>query len=58
MKYLALDYGKKKIGLATGNTNISIAFPYNIIFQNNLQKTIEEVINIIKKENIDERFFQ
>ncbi len=47
MKYLGIDWGKSKIGLAIGDDELKIASPFNIISKFN------ELINIIKKEKIN-----
>ena len=52
MKYLGVDYGTKKIGLAKSDENAAFAFPL-IILQNDGKGTyIEEIINICQKEGI------
>ena len=45
--YLGIDWGKSKIGLALADSVNNIATPYKIV------KNIDEVIKIIKQENID-----
>jgi putative Holliday junction resolvase len=51
MKYLGIDYGTKKIGLAVSDTNGKIAFPHSIIATSDKEKEIEKVI---VKEGIGE----
>lgn len=51
MKYLGIDYGTKKIGIAISDDNGKIAFPYMIIPTTEKYLKIEE---IIKKEKIAE----
>ena len=43
MKYLAIDYGKKYIGLAVSDDSGSMAFPMHVVKNNNT------VLNIIQK---------
>lgn len=51
MKYLGIDYGTKKVGLAVSNPEGTIAFPLTIILStSNLLNTITDLIN---KENIE-----
>jgi len=42
LKVLAIDYGKRRIGLALGDTNLRIAVPIGSI-ENRNQKTFEEI---------------
>jgi putative Holliday junction resolvase len=51
MKYLGIDYGTKKIGLAISDDNGKIAFPYSIIPTADKDKHMEMVIT---KEKIGE----
>ncbi len=51
MKYLGIDYGTKKIGLAISDDNGKIAFPLSIIETADKDKQIEMVIT---KEQIEE----
>ncbi len=48
IKYLGIDWGKKRIGLSVGDSETKIAIPFRVV--NNL----EELLDIIKKEEIDE----
>lgn len=45
-KVLCLDYGKKRIGLASGNLEDKIAFPRGVIFNKDKQKSITEIAKI------------
>jgi putative holliday junction resolvase len=51
MKYLGIDFGTKRIGLATNDDTATLAFPYKVIFFG--PKVIEEILEIIQKEKID-----
>ena len=55
MRYLGVDYGAKRIGLAISDHSESFAMPFrvisNFVF---VEDVINEVIDICKKENIDE----
>ena len=52
MKFLGIDYGTKRIGLAMSDDGGQIAFPKEILLNDiNVFKNIDE---IIKKEKIDE----
>ena len=45
--FLGIDWGLKKIGLAIANSEIKIAFPFQVV------NSLEEVIDVIDKEMID-----
>lgn len=50
MKYLGIDYGTKKIGIAISDERGQIAFPREIIVSN--EKSIEKIKYIIDQEKI------
>ncbi len=50
MKYLGLDYGAKKIGIAISDERLSMAFPRDIII--NDQKHIEYINHLCDQEEI------
>ena len=50
MKYLGIDYGRAKIGLALGE--IFLAEPYSVIRYTNLDVLIKQIDGIIQKEKI------
>lgn len=50
MKYLGIDYGSKKVGLAISDDEGSFAFPYKII-PNNME-LLDSIHNICGEENI------
>ncbi len=50
MKYLGIDYGAKRVGLAMSDDGGKIAFPYRVI-GNNLE-LIDTIHNICGEENI------
>ena len=52
MKYLAIDYGKKNIGIATSDSSGLMAFPHSII--DNDKNSIDKILEIIKQEVIEE----
>ena len=52
MKYLGVDYGKKKIGIAKSNFDGTIAFPESIIAPDAQNKHIDSILDICKKEEI------
>ena len=52
MKYLGIDFGSKRIGLAISDEMGKIAFPYSVILNN--KELIREIGRIIEKEKIGE----
>jgi putative holliday junction resolvase len=53
MKYLGVDYGQKKIGIAISDDAGSIAFPRDIILLDNIDnKHIRYIENMCELENI------
>lgn len=53
MKYLGVDYGSKRIGLAVSDENGKIAFPKETVAGGNLEKAIKYIAGMIEKEQID-----
>lgn len=51
MKYLGIDFGEKKIGLAVSDEEGRLAFPYLVLL--NGKKLLEEVEKIIRMEEIE-----
>jgi len=51
MRYLGIDYGSKKVGLALSDEGGQMAFPYQII--KNDQNFFSELVKIIKKEKVE-----
>lgn len=49
-KYLGIDFGSKRVGLATSDDLGRMAFPYSVI--SNDKNLLEEIEEIVKKENI------
>jgi putative Holliday junction resolvase len=50
MKYLGIDYGTKRIGLATSDEEGKMAFPLSVIENDN--KMVENIHQIIKEKEI------
>ncbi len=53
MKYLGVDYGEKRIGLARADEELKVPTPYKTISTNKEVEKIEKLASIIKKENFD-----
>lgn len=47
MKYLGIDWGEKRIGLAIADNSAKLAVPYGVVF------SIQEVIKVINEESAD-----
>jgi putative Holliday junction resolvase len=52
MRFLGIDYGTKRVGLALSDENGTLAFPFTTIL--NSKSLTEEIGEIIKKEKISE----
>lgn len=52
MRYLGIDYGAKKIGLAISDEMGKFAFPLTIILNKNKTESLKEVLNILKEKEI------
>lgn len=52
MNFLGVDYGEKRIGLATGSDETKIASPFLILENNGLNYSLEEIKKICTEENI------
>lgn len=55
MRYLGIDYGSKKVGLALSDEGGQMAFPYKII--KNDKNFFSELSAIIKKEKVESVVF-
>lgn len=53
MKYLGIDYGESKVGLAIGDDESHLALPYKIIRNSGWEKLFSDLADIIKAENIE-----
>ena len=51
-KILAIDYGEKRIGLATGDTELGVALPFGIVENNGIKKLLADIAEICRKEEI------
>ncbi len=50
MKYLGIDYGNRRIGLALSDDTLSLAFPYKTL--QNSKTVLQEVLDVIQKEQV------
>jgi len=51
-KILAIDYGEKRIGLATADIELRIALPFGIIENKGIKKLLADISEICRKEGI------
>jgi putative Holliday junction resolvase len=51
MKYMGIDYGTKRIGIAVSDDGGTIAFPRVIL--GNSPRLFEEILDIVRTESID-----
>ena len=52
MRYLGIDYGTKRVGLAVSDEGGTLAFPYAVLENNTT--LFEEIVDICQKENVKE----
>jgi putative holliday junction resolvase len=52
MKYLGIDFGSKRVGIAVSDDEGKMAFPYSVIANDG--KLLEEIQKIIEEEKIGE----
>lgn len=52
-KYLGIDYGTKRIGVAFGDEERKIAFPKTTILHQNIRQAVKALNLLIQKEEID-----
>ena len=50
MRFLGIDYGKKRVGLAISDDDLKIAFPYDVL--PNDKNLVDNVVLICKKEKL------
>lgn len=51
MRYLGIDYGSKRVGLAVSDDGGTMAFPYAILENN--KRLLGEVVAILEKESLE-----
>ncbi|OQA37145.1 MAG: putative Holliday junction resolvase [Parcubacteria group bacterium ADurb.Bin326] len=53
MKYLGIDYGDSKVGLAIADSETKLALPYKIISGKDWQKLFTDLSDIIRAEGVE-----
>ncbi len=54
MRCLGIDYGRRRIGLALSDPTLLIASPLIIIENRGLKKTLLQIVDIIKKNDVQQ----
>jgi len=54
MKFLGVDYGLKRIGLALSDSEGRMAFPYRVIKNSGAKRVIQALPEILKQEQVSE----
>jgi len=52
MRFLGIDYGQKRIGIAISDERKQLAFPYQVLEYTNPDQAFKEIIKITKSEKI------
>lgn len=52
-KFLGIDIGTKRVGIALSNSSKSIAFPNKVVLFKNKEDLLNEIQRIIENENIE-----
>ncbi|WP_461834345.1 Holliday junction resolvase RuvX [Desulfothermus sp.] len=52
MKYLAIDYGQKRVGLAISTSNEKLILPYKTLIYTSRKKLVSDITYIVDTENI------
>lgn len=53
MKYLGIDFGIKRVGLAISDPAGKLAFPYKTIYKTTRDKLFSELVAILEGESVD-----
>ena len=52
MKYLAIDYGQKRVGLAISTSDEKLILPYKTLTYTSRKKLVSDITYIVETENI------
>ncbi|TSC78178.1 MAG: putative holliday junction resolvase [Parcubacteria group bacterium Gr01-1014_33] len=52
MRYLGIDYGEKRIGIALSDPEGRIAFPETTLFQPNAARVVKKIKTLLEKERV------
>lgn len=51
-QFLGIDYGKKRIGLASGDASLRIAFPLCVLDNSGRRRVVEEISRIVREREV------
>ncbi|MFB6181806.1 MAG: Holliday junction resolvase RuvX [Candidatus Magasanikbacteria bacterium] len=54
MRYLGIDYGSKRVGLARADEDLQIAVPYKTIESDSDEEKLKQLSSIVKDQGISE----
>ncbi|HEX9664772.1 MAG TPA: Holliday junction resolvase RuvX, partial [Patescibacteria group bacterium] len=54
LNILGIDYGSKRVGLALGDPEKKMAFPFEVIENKNRKYLLEKIKDVCLRENIKE----
>lgn len=54
MNILGIDYGRKKMGLALGDTESRLASPYKVVKVGSQKKAIEKIEKVVQVEKVEQ----
>jgi len=52
MRFLGIDYGTRRIGLALSDEAGSFAYPHSVFENKGIARSVEHIANICKKEDV------
>lgn len=52
MRYLGIDYGLARVGMALSDEGGSIAFPYDVLSVKNIWSTAKEILRVVKEKDV------
>jgi putative Holliday junction resolvase len=52
MRFLGIDYGRKRIGVAISDERKQLAFPYRVLEYASPEQTLKELVKIAKSEKV------
>lgn len=52
MRYLGIDYGSKRVGLALSDESGKMAFPYSVLVNNS--ELVQNIVSLIEEKKVEE----